>query len=123
MCLCVLWNFGKLQLLTQICLALSALLLHADPYSKPFDKLMFALQNLQAHDDGNVVLLELLTVLPEEISDTRHFSHHSDLRQEVCSLSFPFLSQSLCFFPSLFLVLLTSLFGSVTASLAYFHGS
>ncbi|KAH0877261.1 hypothetical protein HID58_064655 [Brassica napus] len=31
---------------------------------------MFALQSLQAHDEGNVVLLELLTVLPEEISDT-----------------------------------------------------
>uniref|UniRef100_M4DTF7 Exportin-1/Importin-beta-like domain-containing protein n=1 Tax=Brassica campestris TaxID=3711 RepID=M4DTF7_BRACM len=60
------------QLLTQICLALSALLLHADLYSKPFDKLMFALQSLQAHDEGNVVLLELLTVLPEEISDSRH---------------------------------------------------
>lgn len=55
------------QLLTQICLALSALLLHADLYSKPFDKLMFA----------------LLTVLPEEISDTRHGSHQSSLRQEV----------------------------------------
>lgn len=55
---------------------------------------MFALQNLQAHDDGNVVLLELLTVLPEEISDTRHFSHPSDLRQEVSPslspFSFPF---------------------------------
>jgi transportin-3 len=79
------YSSGVPQLLTQICLALSALLLHSDPYSKPFDKLMFALQNLQAHDDGNVVLLELLTVLPEEISDTRHFSHHSDLRQELLS--------------------------------------
>ncbi|CAL9214770.1 unnamed protein product [Arabidopsis halleri] len=79
------YSSGVPQLLTQICLALSALLLHADPYSKPFDKLMFALQNLQAHDDGNVVLLELLTVLPEEISDTRHVSHHSDLRQELLS--------------------------------------
>ncbi|XP_010476273.1 PREDICTED: importin-13-like isoform X1 [Camelina sativa] len=79
------YSSGVPQLLTQICLALSALLLHADPYSKPFDKLMFALQTLQAHDDGNVVLLELLTVLPEEISDTRHFSHQSDLRQELLS--------------------------------------
>ncbi|KAL0732764.1 hypothetical protein Bca4012_008973 [Brassica carinata] len=79
------YSSGVPQLLTQICLALSALLLHADPYSKPFDKLMFALQNLQAHDDGNVVLLELLTVLPEEISDTRHLSHQSDLRQELLS--------------------------------------
>lgn len=109
------WNW-ELQLLTQICLALSALLLHADPYSKPFDKLMFALQNLQAHDDGNVVLLELLTVLPEEISDTRHSSHHSDLRQEV--------------YPSHFLKSLFS-FSSfvphclprfVTVTLAYLHG-
>lgn len=87
-----------LQLLTQICLALSALLLHADPYSKPFDKLMFALQNLQAHDDGNVVLLELLTVLPEEISDTRHLSHLSDLRQQVCSF-LKFLFCSLLYLP------------------------
>ncbi|KAF2620914.1 hypothetical protein F2Q68_00042436 [Brassica cretica] len=46
---------------------------------------MFALQSLQAHDDGNVVLLELLTVLPEEISDSRHVSHQSDLRQELLS--------------------------------------
>lgn len=106
--LCVYVFCGILQLLTQICLALSALLLHADPYSKPFDKLMFALQNLQAHDDGNVVLLELLTVLPEEISDTRHVSHHSDLRQEVFSFSFAF-SQSLCFLSSFYLTLLFAL--------------
>ncbi|CAN7064189.1 unnamed protein product [Brassica oleracea var. botrytis] len=79
------YSSGVPQLLTQICLALSALLLHADLYSKPFDKLMFALQSLQAHDDGNVVLLELLTVLPEEISDSRHVSHQSDLRQELLS--------------------------------------
>lgn len=106
--LCVYVFCGILQLLTQICLALSALLLHADPYSKPFDKLMFALQNLQAHDDGNVVLLELLTVLPEEISDTRHVSHHSDLRQEVSSFSFAF-PQSLCFLSSFYLTLLFAL--------------
>ncbi|CAH8382526.1 unnamed protein product [Eruca vesicaria subsp. sativa] len=79
------YSSGVPQLLTQICLALSALLIHADLYSKPFDKLMFALQSLQAHDDGNVVLLELLTVLPEEISETRHVAHQSDLRQELLS--------------------------------------
>ncbi|XP_010528108.1 PREDICTED: transportin MOS14 [Tarenaya hassleriana] len=79
------YSSGVPQLLTQICLALSALLLHADPYSKPFEKLMFSLQNLQTHDDGNVAVLELLTVLPEELSDTRHFSQHSDLRRELLS--------------------------------------
>lgn len=117
MCVCddlVLGVLGILQLLTQICLALSALLLHADLYSKPFDKLMFALQSLQAHDDGNVVLLELLTVLPEEISDSRHVSHQSDLRQEVI----PFI---ILFFFCLCCTYLA--FGFVTVALAYFHGS
>ena len=99
----VLGVLGILQLLTQICLALSALLLHADLYSKPFDKLMFALQSLQAHDDGNVVLLELLTVLPEEISDSRHVSHQSDLRQEVVPFIILFFFLSLLYLPGVWL--------------------
>lgn len=74
---------------------------------------MFALQSLQAHDDGNVVLLELLTVLPEEISDSRHGSHQSDLRQEVAHF-INFLSMFFCTYLA---------FCFVTVALAYFHGS
>lgn len=57
------------QLLTQICLALSALMLHAVEHSKPIEQLFYSLQNLQTQDDGNIAVLEMLTVLPEVIED------------------------------------------------------
>ncbi|KAG5531616.1 hypothetical protein RHGRI_026285 [Rhododendron griersonianum] len=63
------FSSGPPQLLTQICLALSALMLHAVEHSKPIEQLFYSLQNLQTQDDGNIAVLEMLTVLPEVIED------------------------------------------------------
>ncbi|KAM0058466.1 putative importin-beta domain, armadillo-like helical, exportin-1/Importin-beta [Helianthus debilis subsp. tardiflorus] len=63
------FSSGPSQLLTQICLALSTLILHAVEYYKPIEKLFYSLQNLQGQDDGNIVVLEMLTVLPEVVED------------------------------------------------------
>ena len=64
------------QLLTQICLALSALILGAvdlaNTNAKPIEQLFYSLQNLQTQDDGNIAVLEMLTVLPEEVVDNQH---------------------------------------------------
>ncbi|KAM7277159.1 hypothetical protein ACFE04_019025 [Oxalis oulophora] len=68
------FSSGPPQLLTQICLALSALILRASEDGKPIEKLFYSLQNLQSQDGGNVAVLEMLTVLPEEIVD----SHSTD---------------------------------------------
>ncbi|KAI8030117.1 hypothetical protein LOK49_LG01G00003 [Camellia lanceoleosa] len=57
------------KLLTQICLALSALILHAVEHSKPIEQLFYSLENLQSQDDGNIAILEMLTVLPEVVED------------------------------------------------------
>ncbi|KAI4375430.1 hypothetical protein MLD38_013296 [Melastoma candidum] len=65
---------GPPQLLTQICLALSALILRAVEHEKPVEQLFYSLQTLQSQDGGNLVVLEMLTVLPEEITD----SHNAD---------------------------------------------
>nr|XP_043606998.1 transportin MOS14 isoform X2 [Erigeron canadensis] len=63
------FSLGPSQLLTQICLALSTLILHAVEYYKPIEKLFYSLQNIQGQDDGNMVVLEMLTVLPEVVED------------------------------------------------------
>lgn len=63
------FSLGPPQLLTQICLALSTLILHAVEYHKPIEKLFYSLQNLQGQNDGNIAVLEMLTVLPEVIED------------------------------------------------------
>uniref|UniRef100_A0A5B7BA30 Putative importin-13 isoform X2 n=1 Tax=Davidia involucrata TaxID=16924 RepID=A0A5B7BA30_DAVIN len=63
------FSSGPPQLLTQICLALSALILNVGQHSKPIQQLFFSLQNLQSQDDGNIAVLEMLTVLPEVIED------------------------------------------------------
>lgn len=60
---------GPPQLLTQICLALSTLILHAVEHGKPIEKLFYSLQNLQNQDNGDIAVLEMLTVLPEIIED------------------------------------------------------
>ncbi|KAL2532396.1 ARM repeat superfamily protein [Abeliophyllum distichum] len=60
---------GPPQLLTQICLALSTLMLHAVEHGKPIEKLFYSLQNLQNQDNGDIAVLEMLTVLPEIIED------------------------------------------------------
>ncbi|KAK9271665.1 hypothetical protein L1049_002028 [Liquidambar formosana] len=63
------FSSGPPQLLTQICLALSALILRAVEHRKPIEQLFYSLQNLQSQDDGNIAVLEMLTVLPEEVVD------------------------------------------------------
>lgn len=55
--------------MTQICLALSMLILHAVEHVKPIEKLFYSLHNLQSEDDGKIAVLEMLTVLPEVIED------------------------------------------------------
>lgn len=61
------------QLLTQICLALSTLVLHAAEHGKPIQNIWYCLQNLQSQHNGSPAALEVLTVLPEIIED-----HNSD---------------------------------------------
>jgi transportin-3 len=60
---------GPPQLLTQICLALSALILLVVERGKPIGKLMYCLQSLQSQADGDIAVLEILTVLPEVVED------------------------------------------------------
>ncbi|XP_043724641.1 importin-13 isoform X3 [Telopea speciosissima] len=66
------FSLGPPQLLTQICLALSALILRAVEYRKPIEQLFSSLQSLQSQDNGNFAVLELLTVLPEEVVEDQN---------------------------------------------------
>ncbi|KAJ4729616.1 Transportin like [Melia azedarach] len=85
------FSSGPPQLLTQICLALSALILRAVEHGKPIEKLFYSLQNLQSQDDGNIAVLEMLTVLPEEVVDSQasdcniSSAHRSQYGQELLS--------------------------------------
>ncbi|XP_057718878.1 transportin MOS14 isoform X1 [Arachis stenosperma] len=63
------FSTGPPQLLTQICLALSALVLQVVAHGNPIQQLFYSLQNLQSQDNGNIAVLEMLTVLPEEVVD------------------------------------------------------
>ncbi|XP_030461321.1 transportin MOS14 [Syzygium oleosum] len=66
------FSSGPPQLLTQICLALSALIVHAGEHEKPIEQLFYSLRNLQSQDGGNLAVLEMLTVLPEEVVDKQN---------------------------------------------------
>ncbi|XP_011033717.1 PREDICTED: importin-13 isoform X3 [Populus euphratica] len=66
------FSSGPPQLLTQICLALAALMLCAVEHGKSIEQLFYSLRTLQSQDDGNVAVLEMLTVLPEEVVDTQN---------------------------------------------------
>ncbi|KAH9742989.1 Xpo1 domain-containing protein [Citrus sinensis] len=85
------FSSGPPQLLTQICLALSALILRAVEHGKPIEKLFYSLQNLQSQDNGNMAVLEMLTVLPEEVIDCQasdcniSSAHRSQYGQELLS--------------------------------------
>ncbi|KAJ9189816.1 hypothetical protein P3X46_001068 [Hevea brasiliensis] len=85
------FSSGPPQLLTQICLALAALVLRAVEHGKPIEQLFYSLQTLQNQDDGNVAVLEMLTVLPEEVVDTQNTdtsispAHRSQYGQELLS--------------------------------------
>ncbi|KAG6660061.1 transportin MOS14 [Carya illinoinensis] len=80
------FSSGPPQLLTQICLALSALILRSVENGKPIEQLFYSLQNLQSHDDGNVAVLEMLTVLPEEVFDSQNADNKisSACRSQYC---------------------------------------
>ncbi|KAL0351215.1 UNVERIFIED_CONTAM: hypothetical protein Sradi_4270700 [Sesamum radiatum] len=75
------FSSGPPQLLTQICLALSMLVLHAVEHGKPIEKLFYSLQNLQSQDNGNNAVLEMLTVLPEIIEDQNSDCHIPSARR------------------------------------------
>ncbi|KAK2665936.1 hypothetical protein Ddye_004510 [Dipteronia dyeriana] len=83
------FSSGPPQLLTQICLALSALILRAVEHGKPIEKLFYSLQNLQSQDNGYIAVLEMLTVLPEELIDSQasdcniSSAHRSQYGQEL----------------------------------------
>ncbi|XP_010249401.1 PREDICTED: transportin MOS14 isoform X2 [Nelumbo nucifera] len=66
------FSTGPPQLLTQICLALSALALRAVEHKKPIEQLFCSLQSLQNQDNGNIAVLEMLTVLPEEVVEDQN---------------------------------------------------
>ncbi|XP_020245625.1 LOW QUALITY PROTEIN: importin-13 [Asparagus officinalis] len=66
------FSLGPPQLLTQICLALSALLLRVAEHKKPIEQLFSSLNKLQSQEDGNIAVLEMLTVLPEEIVEDQN---------------------------------------------------
>ncbi|KAL3697054.1 hypothetical protein R1sor_011130 [Riccia sorocarpa] len=63
------FSTGPSQLLTQICLALSALVLRAVEWRKPVEQLFASLSELQDQGTGSNAILELLTVLPEEVME------------------------------------------------------
>ncbi|KAL9669395.1 hypothetical protein QQ045_006942 [Rhodiola kirilowii] len=67
------FHSGPPQLLMQICLALSALILRALEHRKPIEQLFYSLQNLQSQEGGYIAVLELLTVLPEEVIQDQKF--------------------------------------------------
>ncbi|KAL2564994.1 hypothetical protein AAZV13_19G079900 [Glycine max] len=81
----------KRKLLTQICLALSALVLQVAAHGNPIKQLFYSLRNLQSQDDDNIAVLEMLTVLPEEVVDNQHIDskistlHKSHYTQELLS--------------------------------------
>ncbi|KAK7336215.1 hypothetical protein VNO77_16749 [Canavalia gladiata] len=85
------FSTGPPQLLTQICLALSALVLQVVAHGNPIEQLFYNLRNLQSQDDGNIAVLEMLTVLPEEVVDNQRIDskisslHKSHYTQELLS--------------------------------------
>ncbi|CAM6046725.1 unnamed protein product [Sphagnum compactum] len=71
---------GPPQLLTQICVALSALVLRAVEWRKPVEQLFASLNELQGQGTGSNAVLELLTVLPEEVIEDQTVSVDSGMR-------------------------------------------
>ncbi|XP_024393613.1 uncharacterized protein [Physcomitrium patens] len=82
---------GPSQLLTQICVALSALVLRAAEVRKPVERLFASLNELQGQGTGSNAVLELLTVLPEEVVDDQsllssvEFGRRSQFSREILS--------------------------------------
>ncbi|KAG0588025.1 hypothetical protein KC19_2G209500 [Ceratodon purpureus] len=82
---------GPSQLLTQICVALSALVLRATEARKPVEQLFASLNELQGQGTGSNAVLELLTVLPEEVLEDQSLlssvdsSRRSQFSNEILS--------------------------------------
>ncbi|KAL6003651.1 hypothetical protein ACLOJK_023884 [Asimina triloba] len=66
------FSSGPPQLLTQVCLALSALVIRAVEHKKPIERLFCNLDQLRSQENGNIAVLEMLTVLPEEVIDDQN---------------------------------------------------
>uniref|UniRef100_A0A2P2LXD2 Proteasome subunit alpha type n=1 Tax=Rhizophora mucronata TaxID=61149 RepID=A0A2P2LXD2_RHIMU len=83
------FSSGPPQLLTQICLALAALVLCGYECGEAVAHIFFSFHALQSQDDGNVAVLEMLTVLPEEVGDAQNTNskitsaHRSQCCQEL----------------------------------------
>ncbi|KAH9329052.1 hypothetical protein KI387_001160, partial [Taxus chinensis] len=76
------FSLGPPPLLTQICLALSALVLRSIELKKPIEQVFASLNELQGQGNGSSAILELLTVLPEEvIEDQKNNSTVSSARR------------------------------------------
>lgn len=91
--------------MTQICLALSALVLRAAEYRQPIEQLFYSLQNFQTQEKGNIAVLELLTVLPEEVVEDQstdssiNSAQRSQYTREVfpeSGLAYPLLLDAFC---------------------------
>lgn len=52
-------------------------------HSKPIEKLFYSLQNLQSQENGNIAVLEMLTVLPEVVEDQSTYIGRCLYGQEV----------------------------------------
>ncbi|KNA10892.1 hypothetical protein SOVF_140110 isoform B [Spinacia oleracea] len=85
------FSSGPPQLLTQICLALSALVLRAAEYRQPIEQLFYSLQSFQTQENGNIAVIEMLTVLPEEVVEDQstdssiNFAQRSQYTRELLS--------------------------------------
>ncbi|GAB2236248.1 hypothetical protein Droror1_Dr00027987 [Drosera rotundifolia] len=84
------FSSGPPQILTQICLALSGLILRAAEHKKPIELLFQNLQTLLSQD-CHIAVLEMLTVLPQEIiedqstDDSLNSAQRGQLSQELLS--------------------------------------
>nr|CAD1820283.1 unnamed protein product [Ananas comosus var. bracteatus] len=72
------FSLGPPQLLTQICLALSALMLRLAEHKKPVEQLFASLHELQSQENGNLAVLAMLTVLPEEVVEDQSGDRNVD---------------------------------------------
>ncbi|KAJ6880171.1 transportin MOS14 isoform X1 [Populus alba x Populus x berolinensis] len=80
------FSSGPPQLLTQICLALAALMLCALEHGKPIEQLFYSLRTLQSQDDGNVAVLEMLNFVDTQNTDCRVSpAHRSQYGRELLS--------------------------------------
>ncbi|XP_078159617.1 ARM repeat superfamily protein isoform X1 [Carex rostrata] len=78
------FSTGPSQLLTQICLALSVLMLRMEDQKTTIEQLFSSLEKLQAQNNGYIAVLELLTVLPEEVTEDLIGGTSADSQTRSC---------------------------------------